>query len=44
MAQQHEARFVQEAEADPRALEGKRVAVLGYGNLGRRALRHFSPY
>jgi lactate dehydrogenase-like 2-hydroxyacid dehydrogenase len=28
-------RFFSAQDAEPRALEGERVAVLGYGNLGR---------
>jgi len=35
MTQQNEPQYVQEAEADLGALEGKHVAILGYGNLGR---------
>lgn len=35
MTRQNELQYVQEAEADLGALEGKHVAILGYGNLGR---------
>lgn len=35
MAQDDEPRYVQEAEADLRLLDGKTIAVVGYGNLGR---------
>jgi ketol-acid reductoisomerase len=35
MAQPSEPRFVQEAEADLGFLAGRRIAVIGYGNLGR---------
>ena len=35
MDQGSDPRFIQEAEADLDCLEGKRIAVVGYGNLGR---------
>ena len=35
MTQQHEPRYLQEADADLSALECKNVAIVGYGNLGR---------
>ncbi len=35
MTPQDEPRFVQESESDPAVLSGKRVAIVGYGNLGR---------
>ena len=35
MAQQSESRYILEPEADLTVLAGKRVAIVGYGNLGR---------
>ncbi|RPI56324.1 MAG: hypothetical protein EHM56_04575, partial [Chloroflexi bacterium] len=35
MTSQNPGRFWRAGDADPAALDGERVAVLGYGNLGR---------